>query len=488
MPKKRTAILWIRNDFRLHENPALTEAASFDELIPVYIWDEGNSNPWRPGEASKWWLHQTLKIFQKRLAELGSDLILLKGSPHEQLLHIAKKSGATAILWNCSYDPSESNIVKAVQKALHLKVDLQWFQGNILCSPEELCKKDGSPYLVYTPFWRNFLAKYSVTAATKSKKLPPLPKEFRAIEFCVEDLNLLSHLSWHEAFHKYWKPGEEEALKKVRNFFKKNLNKYDSYRNLPDTEGTSMLSPHFHFGEIHPQQVLRMIADEYGDLKKIRDPNIIQFMKEILWREFSYHLLQHFPKTPNQPLKEVYKDFPWKKNEKLFTAWTKGETGYPIVDAGMRQLWNTGWMHNRVRMITASFLIKHLGISWQEGAKWFWDTLVDADLANNTQGWQWTAGCGADAAPFFRIFNPIMQSEKFDPDGNYVAFWCPELKNLPPKWIYRPWQAPAKELAKACIILGVDYPHPVVDHRVARDKALWNYEWMRARQGSKARK
>jgi len=479
MPKKRIAILWIHNDFRLHDNLALAEAAGFDELIPVYIWDERNSNPWKTGGASKWWLHQTLQIFQKRLVELGSDLILLKGPPEEQLKQIAIRSGASTVLWNRSYDPSESNIVKSAQNALHSLLDFKSLQGNILCSPEELRKKDGSPYLVYTPFWKNFLAKYAVTNPTKKKNLPPLPKEVIGTGFCVEDLNLLSDSLWHEAFHKCWKPGEEEALKKVRRFFKKNLQRYNKDRDFPEIEGTSMLSPHFHFGEIHPQQVLRMIADEYGDLKKIHDPNIIQFMKEILWREFSYHLLQHFPNMPNYPIREMYKSFPWKKNKKGFAAWTKGETGYPIVDAGMRQLWKTGWMHNRVRMITASFLVKHLGISWQEGEKWFWDTLVDADLANNAQGWQWIAGCGVDAAPFFRIFNPIMQGEKFDPTGKYVARWCPELEKLPPKWIYRPWEAPPKELAKANITLGVDYPYPIVDHKEARDQALWNYDRMR---------
>lgn len=482
MAKKQTAILWIRNDFRLHDNLALTEAAKFDELIPVYVWNEADLNPWRPGGPSKWWLHHALKLFQKRLADLGSDLILLKGPPEEQILQIAKKSGASTVLWNHSYDPSQSNKVKAVQEALRLEFELKSFQGNILCPPEELCKKDGSPYLVYTPFWKNFLSKYTLPTVTKTKKLPPVPKEVTGIGCRVEELNLLSDLLWHEEFHTYWKPGEEEALKKVRNFFKKNIQKYNCARDLPDTEGTSRLSPHFHFGEIHPQRVLRMLADKYGDLNKIRDPNVIQFMKEILWREFSYHLLQHFPKTPTQPLRESYKAFPWKKNQKLFTAWTKGKTGYPIVDAGMRQLWQTGWMHNRVRMITASFLIKHLGISWKEGAKWFWDTLVDADLANNTQGWQWTAGCGADAAPFFRIFNPIIQGEKFDPDGKYAARWCPELQKLSPTWIYRPWEAPEKELAKANITLGVDYPYPIVDHKEARNRALWKYERMQTRE------
>ena len=472
MVKKRTAILWIRKDFRLQDNLSLTEGASFDELVPVYIWDESDSNPWRPGEASKWWLHQTLKRFQARLVELGSDLIVLKGTPEEQLSKIAKKIEANALLWNRSYDPSESSKVKTVKERCELFLDVKPYEGNLLCSPEELLKKDGSPYLIYTPFWKNFLSKYVVKKVPQVNKLPPLPQSARGMGCQVEDLNLLPSFPWHEEFHRYWRTGEEEALKKVRNFIKKNIKAYNHARDLPDKEGTSLLSPHFHFGEIHPQRVLSMIADEYGDLSKIRDLNVIQFMKEILWREFSYHLLQHFPKIPTEPFREAFKAFPWKKNKKYFIAWTKGETGYPIVDAGMRQLWKTGWMHNRVRMITASFLVKHLGIPWQEGAKWFWDTLVDADLANNTQGWQWTAGCGADAAPFFRIFNPITQGEKFDPSGKYAARWCPELKKLPPKWIYRPWEAPVNEMAKAGVTLDVDYPYPIVDHKEARNRAL----------------
>ena len=251
---------------------------------------------------------------------------------------------------------------------------------------------------------------------------------------------------------------------------------YNRFRDFPSNEGTSKLSPHLHFGEIHPQRVLYLIYKKFGELSQISDVNIKQFCKEILWREFSYHLLKHFPRTEKEPLREAFKSFPWRNNNKKFTLWTQGKTGYPMVDAGMRQLLTTGWMHNRVRMITASFLVKHLGIPWQEGAKWFLKTLLDADLANNTQGWQWVAGCGADAAPFFRIFNPITQGEKFDPKGYYVSHWCPELKNLPSQWIYRPWEAPQDVLLEAKVSLGDNYPYPIVDHKIARNKALWDYE------------
>ena len=476
----RRAILWIRNDFRLNDNLALEAAAKFDELIPVYIWNDDDPSPWKPGGASQWWLHQTLGIFKQRWLDLGSNLVILRGDPEHEIAKLAKQNRETTVLWNRSYDPSESKKVAGVTSSLEeLNIPFHPFQGSLLSDPKDLLKKDGSPYLVYTPFWRNFLTKYSPQKVAKPRNIPPIPKEFRNMGCEVGELNLLPNLSWHDGFHDYWQPGEDSALKKTKLFIKKSLEKYNTARDLPAVKGTSMLSPHLHFGEIHPQRILSLISEEFGPIEKIHNPNMIQFCKEILWREFSYNLLLHFPKTPKQPLREAFKSFPWKKNKRLFTAWKKGQTGYPIVDAGMRQLWKTGWMHNRVRMITASFLIKHLNIPWQEGSKWFWDTLVDADLASNTQGWQWTAGCGADASPFFRIFNPITQGEKFDPGGEYAARWCPELSSLPSKWIYRPWEAPKGILDQAEVELGVHYPHPIVDHKEARGKALWNYEWMK---------
>ena len=475
-----TAILWVRNDFRLNDNLALLEAARFAKLIPIYIWDENDTNPWRPGRASQWWLHQSISIFQKRLQDLGSNLLILKGSPDVELSRVAKESQASVVFWNRSYNPSEAKKIASITKALkETSVAVETFQGNLLCSPVELLKKDGSPYLVYTPFWRNFLTKYTPQKIDKPSKLPAIPNEFKHSEHDVSALQLLPELSWHENFHKYWNPGEQEALKQTKSFLKKKIADYNSARDLPAINGTSKLSPYLHFGEIHPQRILWLVFEEFGDLENITDPNIVQFCKEILWREFSYHLLNHFPKTPTHPLRESFKNFPWKKNKQLFNAWKRGQTGYPIVDAGMRQLWQTGWMHNRVRMITASFLVKHLGIPWQEGAKWFWDTLVDADLASNTQGWQWTAGCGADAQPFFRIFNPMTQGEKFDPEGSYVSNWCPELANIPPKWIYQPWTAPNEVLDKARVRIGDNYPHPIVDHKEARYEAILNYESMK---------
>ena len=480
MVVKRTAILWIRNDFRLNDNLALIESLKYDRVIPTFVWDKEDPNPWHPGAASKWWLHHTLLAFKKKFKKLASDLIFLHGNPQDQILKLAKTIDASEVLWNNSHNPFDHKAEKSLQAVLNAEdIGTHSVRGSLLCSTDSLLKKDGSPYLVYTPFWQNFLKKYKVQHLSKPQKLPPLPAKAKSLGCSIDSFGLLPSLTWHKNFHHFWIVGEKEAERKLKTFISGGLKSYDTGRNLPFEGGTSKLSPHLHFGEIHPQRILYEIKKNFGDLSTIRDSNIIQFCKEILWREFSYHLIHHFPQTPLQPFRDAFKIFPWKKNKKLFNAWTKGQTGYPVVDAGMRQLWKTGWMHNRVRMITASFLIKHLGIPWQEGARWFWDTLVDADLASNTQGWQWTAGCGADAAPFFRIFNPITQGEKFDPQGLYAARWCPELSSLPPRWIYRPWEASVQTLKEAGVILGTDYPYPIVDHKEAREQALWNYNGMR---------
>lgn len=481
LTKSSTAIVWIRNDFRLHDNQALSNASRFQRMLPVFIHDPNDSNPWQPGAASKWWLHHGLESFQKQLRRLGSDLVICKGAPHTELAKLAAETGAAEVLWNRSYNPTEAPTVAAVVNALkETGVTSTGCFGSLLCPPEDLLKKDGTPYQVYTPFWRNFVAKYQPMKVDAPRKLPPPPSEAGRLGVDIDELLFLPKIPWYATFSDWWRPGESPANRRLEEFLADGLGRYGTARDLPSEAGTSRLSPYLHFGEIHPQRVLWRIYEKFGDLKNITNPNIQQFAKEIVWREFSYHLLQHFPNTPTEPLKSSFKKFPWRRNERLFTAWTKGQTGYPIVDAGMRQLWATGWLHNRVRMIAGSFLVKHLGIPWQDGAKWFWDTLVDADLASNTQGWQWTAGCGADAQPFFRIFNPITQGEKFDARGAYAAKWCPELAKVPAKWIYRPWQAPKSELAKAGVILGDHYPKPIVDHDQARKSALEKYEKTRS--------
>ena len=404
---------------------------------------------------------------------MGSDIFVFEGEASQILPEIAERCKASAIIFNRSYNPEQGDLVASlIANAKKSAIKVIPCPGSVLCEKELLLKDNGSPYRVYTPFWRKFVQVFENKLLSPLKNIPPPPQTPGFDINSINSLNLLPAIDWYKSFHEFWQPGELSALAKVRSFLSSSVKSYKTHRDAPHLNGTSCLSPHLHFGEIHPQRVLGELMERFGSLSEIEDPHVIHFAKEIVWREFSYHLLQHFPQTPTQPLVESFKDFPYQKKPLWFKAWSRGMTGYPMVDAGMRQLWTSGWMHNRVRMVTASFLVKHLGVHWLEGARWFWDTLVDADLASNTQGWQWTSGCGADAAPFFRIFNPITQGEKFDPDGLYAARWCPELAKLPPKWIYRPWQAPQHELKRAQVQLGVTYPHPIVDHKQARERAL----------------
>ncbi|MFK7872817.1 MAG: deoxyribodipyrimidine photo-lyase [Oligoflexales bacterium] len=473
MKKKGTALVWVRNDFRIDENQALIEASEYEYVLPVFIHDV--KKEWPPGEASCWWLHHSLVEYQDSLQKQGSNLFIMEGQGQHVFSDIFEKIDIQAVFWNRNYDPSSKNQVKEAIKEFE-KRDIPWTAcaGSLLKEPADLLKSDGSPYLVYTPFWRNFLKKYRSFPKNKKRGLSPSP-EGVAQSLRVESLKLLPTIPWDTGFF-IWKPGEKNAKKALKNFIQSGIESYHDKRDFPAVSGTSSLSPYLHFGEIHPRSILDAVEKEYGPLSRIKNENIIQFCKEIVWREFAYHLLYFFPLLPDEPLKKQFKDFPWKKNANWFDLWCSGNTGYPIVDAGMRELWNTGWMHNRVRMIVASFLIKHLNIPWQEGARWFWNTLVDADLASNTQGWQWTAGCGPDASPFFRIFNPITQGEKFDQSGDYIRKWCPELSKIPLKWIHKPWELTTLELANYGVTLGCDYPRPIVDHKTARAKALERYK------------
>ena len=449
-------------------------------MIPVFVWDTDEKDKWAIGAASKWWLHHSLKKFKEKLQKHGSDLLILQGSSSKKLYELAKKVAADSIIWNRTYNPNDAKKIKELQKELqNTSIQAKAMEGALLCKPDFLLKENGTPYLVYTPFWKNFVKKYQPQEIPKPNKIPEFPTTCKSMGCSIDDLKLLPKIKWYENFSEYWQPGEDEALKRCKDFVTNSIKDYKKSRDYPNLKATSKLSPYLHFGEIHPQRIIKIVCDKYGPFDKIADQNIEHYCKEILWREFSYHLLQYHPQTTTKALREEFNNFPWKKNQKFFKAWTKGQTGYPIVDAGMRELWSTGWMHNRVRMIVASFLVKHLNIPWQHGAYWFWDTLVDADLASNTQGWQWTAGCGADAAPYFRIFNPITQGEKFDSEAQYTKHWCPELKGLPTKWIYKPWEAPSTVLSDAGIVLGRDYPKPIVDHQVARLEALANYQKMK---------
>ena len=463
-------IVWFRQDLRLTDNPALAAAAATGRpVIPLYIRDEVGGH-WAPGAASRWWLHGSLTSLAASLDEAGASLVLHSGPPERVLKEIIDDTGATAVYWNRCYEPHaiarDTKIKKALQSA---EIDAQSFNAALLFEPWTIRTKGGQPYGVFTPFWRACLDQ------PEPAKPHPAPKALTAFNGKLKSDALKSwgllptKPDWTGGLRETWTSGEAGAAARLKSFMHV-LDDYKTDRDRPREDGTSRLSPHLHFGEIGPRQIWHRVRS--------RPPSASAdvFLKELGWREFSHHLLFHHPKLADEPLRAPFNDFPWRRDKKALAAWQRGRTGYPIVDAGMRQLWQTGWMHNRVRMVVASFLIKHLLLPWQDGEAWFWDTLVDADLANNAASWQWVAGCGADAAPFFRIFNPVLQGERFDPDGAYVRRFVPELAKLPADVIHKPWTADAAVLKKAGVVLGETYPEPIVDHGEARTRALAAFE------------
>ena len=439
----KPALVWLRLDLRLADNDALHEAvAAHPAVIPVFVWAPDEEAPWSPGAASRWWLHQSLRALHGELASRGSQLIVRRGPTEEALRSLAAETGAGAIYWNRRYEPAVIARDTELKHRLNESgLSASSCPGNLLFEPWTLRNTSGKPFQVFTAFWR----------ACQTKPAPPLPKPAPArlpapaqwpASVPIGDLGLEPKIDWAAGLRQTWKPGEASAAAQLQRFLDCAIAAYASERDRSDHPGTSRLSPHLHFGEIGARQIWHAAR---------LAPHGEAFLRQIAWREFSYHLLFHHPQTTREPLRPEFRAFPWRMDAKALKAWTRGMTGYPLVDAGMRELWRTGWMHNRVRMVAASFLVKHLLIPWQEGAAWFWDTLVDADLANNTMGWQWTAGCGADAAPYFRIFNPALQCRKFDLEGKYVRQWIPELSGAQPTG---------------------RYPAPIVDHQVARERAL----------------
>lgn len=459
-------IVWFKRDLRLLDNPALFHAAN-NPIIPLFILDE--NDPWYPGGASLWWLHKSLKSLKRSLTQHGLSLILRKGEPLKILHEIIKTNHIKGIYWNRCYDPYANKIEQQLKETFP-SLECLGFNGTLLIKPSQMKTISGKFYQVFTPFWKAL----QQTHISPPHPIPNLQKS--EIFLQSEDLDSWNlhpqNPDWSTEFTE-WIPGEQSAQKKLERFLKTKINNYKLGRDFPNEDFTSKLSPHLHWGEISPRSIWHALRlSSSGETSE----GELCFLKEIAWREFCYHLLYAFPSLPESALRPKFSLFHWENNTETFKAWTQGKTGYPIVDAGMRQLWHKGWMHNRVRMITASFLIKDLFISWEWGQKWFWDTLVDADLANNAANWQWVAGSGADAAPFFRIFNPVTQGQKFDPNGEYIKKWIPELKNLPSEYIHSPWLAPDSLLIKAGITLGKTYPHPIVDHKQAREKALFYFK------------
>lgn len=472
----RPALLWFRQDLRLADNPALAAARKTGApIIPVYILDESLAHP--PGGASRWWLHHSLEALSAELEKLGAALILRRGAATEIIPALADETNAAHVFWNRRYFPGHLETDKKLKSKLtEAGVNVETFNGSLLREPWELKTGSGGPYRVFTPFWKALKQVGPARTDTEANPRKLETKKAKVKSDRLEEWALLpTKPDWAKGFEPVWTPGEAGARESLRNFLNDDINDYKDGRDRPDKDYTSRLSPHLAFGEISPLQIWRATQAKISE-GCISDSAADKFLSELCWREFCYCLLFYNEGLPETPLREEFADYPWRNDKKGLAAWRKGETGYPIVDAGMRQLWRTGWMHNRVRMITASFLIKDLLIRWQEGEAWFWDTLVDADLANNSSGWQWVAGCGADAAPYFRIFNPVTQGEKFDPDGAYVREFVPELKEMPAKHIHAPWKAPDDVLDKAGVKLGKSYPHPIVDHAAARKRALEGYE------------
>ncbi|MBT8061191.1 MAG: deoxyribodipyrimidine photo-lyase [Xanthomonadales bacterium] len=464
-----TAIVWFRKDLRLQDNPAFAAAVNAGHaVVPLFVHAPDEEGDWAPGAASNWWLHHALDSLDLALEKAGLALVIRKGPSLEALREVAKTTSAEIVYWNRRYEPAVIERDKRIKSQLcEDGLEVRSFNASLLFEPHEIKNKSGEPFKVFTPFWKH-LRKQSIPEPVSVDLEKVVRPENSPGSIKLDELRLLPEIDWDTGFSEHWKPTLGGARQTLDEFIEQWIASYKDKRDLPATPATSQLSPYLHAGQIGPRQVWRAVQEAGAEDSK----GGFTFLSEVAWREFAYHLLYHFPETPDQALQPAYRKFPFEPDPDHLEAWQKGQTGYPLVDAGMRQLWHIGWMHNRVRMVVASLLVKHQLQPWQDGARWFWDTLVDADLASNTMGWQWTAGCGADAAPYFRIFNPMLQGKKFDPEGNYVRKWVPELGKLPSKYIHEPWEAPADVLKEAGVELGQDYPQPVIGHREGRQRAL----------------
>ncbi|MDP1912724.1 deoxyribodipyrimidine photo-lyase [Brevundimonas sp.] len=465
----RPVILWFRQDLRLADNPALDHAAETGRpIVPVYILDQGSTV--RPmGAASLWWLDKSLRALDAALQARGSQLILRRGYSEAELHRLIAETGADAVFINRLFEPDafarDADIAHALQAE---GIDCKGYNAALMCRPGGVLNGSGLPYRVFTPFLKALLAAAEAPTHTTGPRAIATPSGLASDDIETWGLHP-TRPDWSGGFD--WTPGEAGASDALSTFVGRGLKSYSVGRDIPAEPATSRLSPHLHFGEISPWRAIRAARDA-ASAGRAPAAEAEKFVAEIGWREFSAHLLHAFPQIADTAFRPEYDAMPWRADPAGLAAWKRGLTGYPVVDAGMRELWATGFMHNRVRMIVASFLIKHLLIDWREGEAWFRDTLVDADLASNVQNWQWVAGSGADASPYFRIFNPVTQGQKFDADGRYVRRWAPELRGVPDRWLHAPWTAPPEVLRDARVRLGLDYPRPIVDHDLARKRAL----------------
>ncbi len=474
MSYQPVALVWLRHDLRLSDNPALHAAVlrareNGGGVLPVYIMEEPPTfSP--PGWASRWWLGESLKRLSERFQRAGAPLLVCRGAPHVVLPSLMREMGGGAVYWNRRYDPAGMAVDRIVADVLRAQsVPVETFNAAVLFEPGSILTKGGTPFQVFTPFWRACCAHLEevplpaplgAPAAIPGVHPTPESETVEALFPAGDD---------HRRLATFWQPGEEAAYERLRRFMIRDMADYEEVRDHPDLERTSGLAASLHFGEISPRQILTAVREENAQGAEA-------FVRQIVWREFSHHLLFHFPRMSTEPMRQEFASFPWRDDPRALEAWQHGKTGFPIVDAAMRCLRATGGMHNRARMIVASFLVKHLLIPWQQGQAWFWENLVDADCANNAMGWQWVSGCGADGAPYFRIFNPVLQGEKFDKQGRFVRRWVPELQGMPDRFIHRPWDAPMDVLALANVWPGKNYPLPIIDHAVARARALSAYE------------
>jgi len=460
--KKKLGLFWLREDFRLTKNIALYAATkNHEQVVVFYLYKK---QKFKDQEAQQWWLNKSLTHFKEKLNNYNISLQIIETESYKSFFNNLLKKKDFSIYWNKIYEPDYLNFDEILSKnCIEKKIDFKICKGNILNEIKEVKKIDGTPFKVFTPFWRNAEKYYAEKIPTNEKKILKRNKKINYFENNINIKDIFLKKKWHADFEKNWDPSEENALRELNFFLKRRVENYSEGRNFPNILGTSKLSPYIKHGQIHVETI-------WKECKSVQNKKngISKFLAEIGWREFSHALINHFPHMLKENYSKKFDKFPWEKNNKFLSAWKKGLTGYPIVDAGMRELYKTGWMHNRVRMVVGSFLVKHLLIDWKEGEKYFKNCLLDFNEANNVSGWQWVAGCGADAAPYFRIFNPILQGEKFDKEGEYVKKWIPELKNVTKKFIHKPWELEGVKNFK----MGEDYPFPIVNHEAARAKAL----------------
>ncbi len=461
-----TGIFWIREDFRIENNPALSFATqNHDNVIALYIYNNNDFDNKR--EAQKWWVYKSLETLKKELSDYKVNLEIVKGDELEIFSKFNKKD-KLSVYWNKIYEPDVITKGKKIRDLfIKNEINYKYFKGNILNEFQEITKNDGTPFKVFTPFWRNAEQVYLNQPPGKNYIVKKKIKKITIFKKCIEPTDILPKKNWYKKFEKYWKVSENDSKKILKNLIENKIKDYGTSRDIPSIEGTSKLSPYIKHGQIHVGSIWKKCSEI-----KSKGIGYRKYINELGWREFSHSLINYFPEFLKGNFRKEFDKFPWAKNEKFLRAWKRGMTGYPIVDAGMRELYETGWMHNRIRMVVGSFLVKHLRINWTEGEKHFRNCLLDFNKANNVAQWQWVAGCGADAAPYFRIFNPILQGEKFDKEGNYVKKWVPELKNVPNKFIHKPWEMELKYQEAIKTIIGKDYPGPIVIHEKARAAAL----------------